>query len=345
MMDEKQGADLPPDMVQWLNALPPDERQDMKRTWMLSGTAASSTTSSPQTEEQLTDLLAQIDTGTTPQPEKPEPEKPQPKDRSPEQRQRFRWGTLVNGRRAGIAIGAALAVILSVSWLLTPVTTVAPRGEQVSTTLPDGSVVELSSGSSLSHRRGFLSGGRRVHLDGEAFFTVQPGDRPFRVETFNAEVEVVGTRFNVRAFGSAHRPSTEVAVEEGTVQFRGADGKSGEAVKIGAGRASRLPRGATRPSPASSVDVRRQTAWRFGGIAFVNEPLADIVADIERRYDVDIRLEASGYQDRRLTLYRSQVGSARGIVEDLCGYFAFECTLSEQRFILRSPSGASNPSD
>ena len=39
-----------------------------------------------------------------------------------------------------------------------------------------------------------------VRLTGEAYFDVVEEDAPFVVETFNAEVRVLGTRFNVRAW-------------------------------------------------------------------------------------------------------------------------------------------------
>ncbi|QCK13858.1 FecR family protein [Mangrovivirga cuniculi] len=62
-------------------------------------------------------------------------------------------------------------------------------------TLPDSSTVYLNHNSKISFDEDFEE--RKVHLDGEAFFDVVPGENTFTVITENGEVEVEGTSFNV----------------------------------------------------------------------------------------------------------------------------------------------------
>jgi transmembrane sensor len=62
--------------------------------------------------------------------------------------------------------------------------------------LADGSGVALAPGATLQHRRSFNLFNRTLQMEGEAFFEVEKG-KPFRVNTPNGRVEVVGTAFKV----------------------------------------------------------------------------------------------------------------------------------------------------
>ncbi len=81
--------------------------------------------------------------------------------------------------------------------------------------LPDGSSVTLNRHSSLHYDKTFRS--RRVHLAGEAFFSVQRDpSRPFTVEVNAMTVRVLGTSFNVKQTDT----QTEVLVKTGHVEVR-----------------------------------------------------------------------------------------------------------------------------
>ena len=114
--------------------------------------------------------------------------------------------------------------------------------------LPDGSEVTLAPGAEIEYRRGLWGDVRAVRLDGQAAFHVRADGRPFRVETFNATVEVLGTTFDVRAWGHAAAPETAVALVEGSVRLADAQGR---AVVLAPGQSSRVGRGAPtmRPRP------------------------------------------------------------------------------------------------
>jgi FecR protein len=61
-------------------------------------------------------------------------------------------------------------------------------------TLPDGSKVTLSYGSSIRYAQTFAE--RKVSMSGQVFFDVAKDERPFMVESGNTTVQVLGTRFN-----------------------------------------------------------------------------------------------------------------------------------------------------
>lgn len=74
-------------------------------------------------------------------------------------------------------------------------------GQQVKTTLPDGTSVLLNSCSVLSYSPTQWKHERNVSLKGEAIFDVtKDTDRPFHVKTLNYDIHVLGTNFNVMAY-------------------------------------------------------------------------------------------------------------------------------------------------
>lgn len=141
----------------------------------------------------------------------------------------FGWGTLKRLRRYVGAVAASVAVMLGV-WHLSgrhayremaahPITLETPAGQRISMQLPDGTHVQLNAGTKLEYPQVFDRGIRRVKLSGEAMFDVSHDtQRPFVVETFASEIEVLGTRFNVLSDEQNARFSTTLV--EGRVQVR-----------------------------------------------------------------------------------------------------------------------------
>lgn len=66
-------------------------------------------------------------------------------------------------------------------------------------TLPDGSKITLSPGSSISYNDDFNDKLRSINLEGEAFFDVKRDKtKPFRIKTDDLSTEVLGTSFNIK---------------------------------------------------------------------------------------------------------------------------------------------------
>lgn len=83
-------------------------------------------------------------------------------------------------------------------------------------TLPDHSIVWLSANSEIKYLPGFTQKERRVILSGEGYFDVQKNpDKPFRVETPEFTVKVLGTRFNVSCDNT--RQTTDATLFSGKV--------------------------------------------------------------------------------------------------------------------------------
>lgn len=254
------------------------------------------------------------------------------------------WGAL---RLAGIrtvALAIGLLVVALGAWLWTrPVTVTTASGTQVTTSLPDGSTVELNGGSTLSYRRGFDSvpfmsvGTRRVQLEGEAFFSVRPGDRPFVVTTPNAEVTVLGTKFTVETFSDAGPVATQVTLRSGRLQFA-ASGQPGRAVTLDErGSRSQLSGVSERPAAPEQADLEYAEAWRQGGFAVREMPLSVTLRKLERQFGTSIRLEAETAETRPMTLLYGQNAGLKEILNDICLVQNLSYRATSQGYVLTGP--------
>lgn len=220
----------------------------------------------------------------------------------------FRWGA--------VAVAAAAAVFV----LVGPPATVnveAGPGETRSVALSDGSMVELNSGSTLSYARwtrGDSPRARRVRLIGEAFFEVAPGAAAFQVQTLNAEVTVLGTRFNVRARDELGG-GTEVVVASGRVRLAAPGIETG--VELEGGESSMLSLGSTEPSPPSATALDPILSWRTRGFAAVDRPLGSILSELERRFDTRLEVDPGVALDERLTIHYHEPRGLESILSDI----------------------------
>ncbi|MEQ8553983.1 MAG: FecR domain-containing protein [Cyclobacteriaceae bacterium] len=93
----------------------------------------------------------------------------------------------------------------------------AQIGQKVSFFLPDGTHVNLNSGSSLYYYENLETSTREVTLEGEAFLNVKKDKaRPFIVQTKHLSARVLGTSFNVKAY--PNEVNTKIALVTGKLK-------------------------------------------------------------------------------------------------------------------------------
>ena len=229
------------------------------------------------------------------------------------------------GVEAAAAMPAGMMMAAGAAWFWRqPVAVTAPPGQQRTVTLPDGSTADLNSGTTLTYRRSFQAwpfveaNHRSVQLDGEAFFSVDDGDRPFVVATATARVRVTGTRFNVRA-RTAVDSTTAVTVASGRVEVQSRRRADQTVVLDGPGQTSRVTDEQAAPTPPQSSRLDPVLAWRQNGFAVTETPLATVTQELERRYDTSIRLHRSVTRTNApLTLYYPKPAPVTTILRDLC---------------------------
>lgn len=223
--------------------------------------------------------------------------------------------------RPWMAVAATLlvgAVVGAVVLWMSPVVKTAGPGQRLTVTLPDGSRVELNNGTTLRYARRF-DDERMVHLEGEAYFDVVEEERPFIVHTFNAQVAVLGTEFNVRAWSRSIDPATTVTLESGRVALAPA-GLPEQAVELAPGQTRRMAEATDELSPADTVTAAWATAWRNGDLVFKDQWLGVILEDVERRFGIDLALDPVTLGKKRVNYaLRNPSADAEFVLRDICG--------------------------
>jgi transmembrane sensor len=162
--------------------------------------------------------------------------------------------------------------------------------------LPDGSKVTLDSGSILKYPEDFGNHDRNVFLNGEGYFEVTPDkSKQFIVHTGTAQITVVGTKFNVRAWGKNEKEI--VAVVDGKVQF----GIGASNVIIQKGQMSFAENGMV--SNPLNIDVNTQLLWMKREMKFQSATLGEVLEQLGRWYDVQFTLPDDSYKSKIITIY------------------------------------------
>jgi len=202
---------------------------------------------------------------------------------------------LHDGKLAYKALGNANAA-------LTYNTMTTPKGRQFQVTLPDGTGVWLNAGSSVTYPTLFSGKERRVTVKGEVYFEVaHNANMPFKVNVNGkAEVEVLGTHFNVKAYDNEADINTTLLKGSVRVSTAQADiSLAQNAVVLKPGQQAQIP---YHQKPVSSkipagikvindADIDQIMAWKNGLFNFEGASLAEVMRQIERWYDIDIAYE------------------------------------------------------
>ena len=216
---------------------------------------------------------------------------------------------------------AAVIVVLGAGWLLLsrnkPVTdkqtiVASGRDSRSTMTLPDGSIVRLNAKSKVSYAEGFGKTTREVFLTGEAYFEVTHNERiPFIVHTDEADIKVLGTKFNVRNYSNEHR--MEAALLTGSIELTLHTDEQHKILlkpsdkiivkKEAAGDATITPDTGNKKVELTSIKMQDsvivETSWLNDKMAFYDKPFSEIALDLERQFDVTIEFknkDISGYK-------------------------------------------------
>jgi len=225
-------------------------------------------------------------------------------------KRRMHAGRRISLRRSAVRIAAAavIAAVLLAGGLTTvllskrlaqPVTVVTQLGERSQVVLPDGTKVWLNSSSSVEYVAPFFSRQRRVKMEGEAYFEVEHDRRaPFVVSTNGLDIEVLGTRFNIRNDDSDHRITT-VLLEGAVKAYASGDEKAAVRLRPSQQLVFDTRTGAMRLTDEPSAD--RSINWIDGRFCFEHDTFGEIVAELKRYYNVDIRFMDEALRSERFS--------------------------------------------
>jgi len=224
------------------------------------------------------------------------------------------------GRRRHKAVriltySAAVAAVLMIAFLFSYPTVQEPvpatfelsmqeitteKGQHTTVRLSDGTRVQLNGDSKLMIPGNFTENNRIVTLEGEAFFEViHRSDSQFFVQANNSITEVLGTKFNVRAYPDEE--NVEVVVTEGKVSMRSDESMYSPEVQLTQNQRGTLSKNGE--VTASTVpDVKVYMGWTKGQLVFQEASVQQVKARLERWFDIDVELAGDiNSQDKLLT--------------------------------------------
>jgi len=231
-------------------------------------------------------------------------------------------GTPRIGRRVWVA-AASVVVVLSVGAILymqrsgvdktsvagghgsaTPVFSKImenPAGHnQQELVLADGSKVWLNSASTLKYPEAFTGSERLVELSGEAYFEVnKSAGKPLRVLIRDAEVEVLGTHFNIMAY--ENEPVSKTTLVDGAVRLE--SGTKQLDLKPGEQAVMHYPAAGSGETQIEikQVDASAVLSWRKGYIDLTDADLQTVMRALKRYYNVDIQYAQGVQETQRIT--------------------------------------------
>jgi len=181
-----------------------------------------------------------------------------------------------------------------------------PRGGQYEVVLPDGTHAWLNSASSLRFPATFSGPRREVTLTGQGYFEVaQNKDHPFIVHAGVTDIKVLGTSFDIMAYGDEPECNTTLVNGAVIVNHKGAEHqlKPGEQAHLDLSSQSMGIR---------KADVEEVIAWKNGKFQFGKSNIKTIMRQIARWYDVEVE-----YNGDLSGLQLSGILSRKGDVSEL----------------------------
>lgn len=155
-----------------------------------------------------------------------------------------------------------------------------PKGEKARVLFQDGTEVFLNSDSKIRYPKKFGFKKRNVYLQGEAYFNVASGKRPFIVETGNVNVRVLGTSFNINSYDSDK--TIRVVLDEGRVLFNSPTNRyqlsPGQQLIYDKAKGSFLLQNLSRSSNLS--------LWKNNILYLRDTPLEEVLQILERNHNV-----------------------------------------------------------
>jgi ferric-dicitrate binding protein FerR (iron transport regulator) len=143
--------------------------------------------------------------------------------------------------------------------------------------------VWLNKDATLTYPSEFSNTTRSVALEGEAFFEITKNkNKPFIVEIKNANVEVLGTSFNI----NSSNIKTEVIVATGKVKVSNKNATQSEIITLG------------NSVIVSNNDVKKHKtdnvnylAWKTGDFKFKEAKISEAIEDLNTYYKTKIAIE------------------------------------------------------
>ena len=175
-------------------------------------------------------------------------------------------------------IAAAAVIIISAGFFLNSSKTYTTAiGETQTITLADGSIVNLNTNSSLTHKRFFWNSNKEVILSGEGYFTVTKGNG-FKVNTSKGTVSVLGTEFNIK-----DRTLFQVKCYKGKVRLNTND----NAYTLTKGMQVTIKNKAAE----ETIFTEQKPSWKSGISTFKDTPIHIVLEELSLYFPISFNIK------------------------------------------------------
>ena len=190
-----------------------------------------------------------------------------------------------------------------------------PYGKRFNIIFSDGSKVYLNSGSSIKYPIKFIPNQvREVFLEGEAFFDVTKNKSDlFIVNSNGINVEVYGTRFNVRNYPEDY--NSDIVLVQGSVGIT--NSKNNDVTKLTPGFKGSVNKENLKIEK-SKINTKIYTSWIDGEFIFRNESFSQILKKLERLYNVTI---IDNREKKSKELFNAAIDVENEKIEEVLNYF------------------------
>lgn len=162
-----------------------------------------------------------------------------------------------------------------------------PKGQTAELTLSDGTVLSLNSGTKIVYPQEFRGRTREIIVDGEVLAEVaKDPDRPFLIKSGPSTIKVTGTKFDFKSY--EQDKVIEIALLEGSVDYSWKTPLVTRTVSLEAGNLMKLDKNSADISVSQLNVASYKTFNQNRSIHFLDEPLSDIAAALERVFDTKI---------------------------------------------------------
>jgi transmembrane sensor len=173
-------------------------------------------------------------------------------------------------------------------------------GERAKVVLSDGTQIWLNAGSKLKYPAAFKGDTREVYLTGEAFFDVAKDKKhPFIIHTDKMDTKVLGTSFNVQAYPD--HATQEVSVLTGRVNVKST--VTEENVYVTPGQKVVFKSKCNKLKAFTDIPMNSISLWRKNIIVFEDSPLPEVIATINRNYNVNVQIENKNLNNLKISAY------------------------------------------
>ncbi|MDR1600869.1 MAG: FecR domain-containing protein [Tannerella sp.] len=157
---------------------------------------------------------------------------------------------------------------------------IVPQGKRSTITFNDGTRVWINSGSKIIYPVNFEKNRRELFAEGEIYLDVAKDEkRPFVVKTGSMDVTVLGTAFNVKAYGND--PDMQVVLVCGKVEIEMKGCKN-----ILSPSQMFSYNNHTNKTSISTVDAADLVAWKDGYYPFKQQQLSVVLHKLSEYYGI-----------------------------------------------------------